>query len=325
MIGSVRKMTDSAPTILDVARHAGVSRTSVSRVLNEPDRVSPAILKRVHDAAEALHYVPNNIARGLRSGRTGLIALLVGDIAQPFHGSLAQSVARAAEIRGMGVVLYDLAHSTVRLDDVLRKLLRQGVDGIILATADDISTEPIKATISACLAQGLPIVTGVEQAGVDGVDTVHADHSEGARLAVKALRQAGSKSPALLVGDATSPLARQLIIGAGGATVIVTEYSFEAAVEAVLALDADIDALIIATLPMALGATSALAGQNRKIPVVVCEEVPLAHQVTPSFTTSAVATEATGEEMVRLVAAAIDHTTVERTQLRARLIRRETF
>ncbi|HEY5222041.1 MAG TPA: LacI family DNA-binding transcriptional regulator [Microbacteriaceae bacterium] len=321
----MRNTAASAPTILDVARRAGVSRTTVSRVLNEPDRVSPAILKRVKEATDALHYAPNSIARGLRSGRTGMIALLVGDIAQPFHGSLAQAVAGAAERRGMGVVLYDLAHSTSRLEDVLRKLLRQGVDGIILATADDISTDPVKATISELVAQGLPIVTGVEQAGVEGVATVLTDHSHSARIAIEALRQAGSTSPALLVADVNSPLARQLIIGARGATVIVAGYTFEAAADAVLALNTDVDALIVATIPMALGAMSALATQNRKMPVVVCEEVPLAHQVTPSFTTSAVATQATGEEMVRLVATEIGHTPIEPTQLTAQLIRRETF
>lgn len=325
MIGSVRKTAEPAPTILDVARRAGVSRTSVSRVLNEPDRVSPAILKRVEDAVEALHYLPNSIARGLRSGRTGLIALLVGDIAQPFHGSLAQSVASAAEKRGMGVLLYDLAHSTTRLEGVLHKLLRQGVDGIILATADDIATEPVRAAINECVTQGLPIITGVEQPGVKGATTVLADHGESTRIGIAALKQAGHTSPALLVGDGSSPIARQLIGGATGATVVVAGYTFEASAAVSLGLEASVDALIVATLPMALGAMSALADQNREMPVIVCEEVPLAHQVTPSFTTSAVATESIGEEMVRLVTAEISHTPIERIQLTARLIRRETF
>lgn len=318
------KPSESA-TILDVARRAGVSRTTVSRVLNEPDRVSPDTLKRVQDAAEALNYAPNSFARGLRSGRTGVIALLVGDISQPFHGSLAQAVAAAAEERGLGVMLYDLGHSTARLESVLRKLPRQGVDGLIIATADDISTAAVADAVADARAQGLAVVTGVEQFGVEGIAFVRTEHAEAPRLALEKLAAAGAQRPALLLGDKHGPIGRQLVLGAGEATVIEAGYSFSRAADAVHALGPEHDALVVTTIPMALGAMSALAAIGRQLPIIVCEEVPLAAHVTPAFSTAAVPPEETGREMVRLMAALLDGTQVEPRVLRPVYTGRESF
>ncbi|WP_033289724.1 LacI family DNA-binding transcriptional regulator [Amycolatopsis jejuensis] len=318
-------MTDAAgspATILDVARRAGVSRTTVSRVLNEPDRVTTDTRNRVLDAARELRYAPSSVARGLRSGRTGMIALLVGDISQPFHGCLAQSVVAAAEQRGLGVQLHDLGHSTARLEAVLRKLPQHRVDGIVLATADDVSTGSIRAAVGECAAKGLAIVTGVEQ-GVEGMTAVHTDHSAVTRSAFRALADAGASSPALLVGDVQSPIARQLAAGADGARVVAVGYGFEGARDAVAQLGQEVDALVVATTPMALGALSALGG--RQVPVVVCEEVPLAGYVRPGLSTSAVRPEVTGEEMVRLIDCLLREIPFERRLLTPELIRRETF
>ncbi|MCW4460065.1 LacI family DNA-binding transcriptional regulator [Microbacterium sp. MPKO10] len=319
------KPVESNATILDVARRAGVSRTTVSRVLNEPDRVSKDTLQRVQEAATALNYSPNSFARGLRSGRTDVIALLVGDISQPFHGSLAQAVVEAAEERGFGVMLYDLGHSTARLEDVLRKLPRQGVDGMIIATADDISTSSISDAVNECLDQGLAIVTGVEQFEVDGITSVLTDYREGTQLAMEALATEGLQRPALLLGDRNGPIGKRLVAGAPHATVYDVGYTFDDVESVVQALTHDHDALIVATLPMALGAMSALTRAGRSLPIIVCEEVPFAAQVTPAFSTSAVPPQETGREMVRLVDAIIGSIPIEPRALHATLTRRESF
>lgn len=321
----VTKKGESAATILDVARRAGVSRTTVSRVLNEPDKVTADTLKRVTDAATALRYAPSSVARGLRSGRTGLIALLVGDISQPFHGSLAQAVAAASEKRGLGVMLYDLGHSTSRLEDVLHKLQRQQVDGLIIATADNIATPQVRSAIEDCLAQGMAVVTSIEQFGLSEVIAVDLDHRQGARLASEALSAAGYHATALVLGDSASPISRRIIEGAGAAHVIDAAYSFEATADAVRELPGDVDSLIVSTLPMALGARAGLAASGRDLPIIVCEDVPLAAHVHPSFTTSAVSPEPNGEEMVRLIDAALKGTPVDHHRLVPALVRRESF
>lgn len=321
---AVSRAPETKATILDVARQAGVSRTTVSRVLNEPDRVSQGTLKRVQDATEALRYSPNSVARGLRSGRTGVIALLVGDVAQPFHGRLAQSVATAAEEVGLGVMLYDLGHSAARLETVLGKLPRQGVDGVIIATADDISTDSISDSIRECRAQGIVMVTGVEQS-VEGVTSVRSDLRGVSQLAVQALTDEGVRHPALLLGDRNGAIGRQLAEGASGAMVVEVGYTFEDVAEAVGSLDHEYDALVVATLPMALGARASLMKADRHLPIVLCEEVPFAAQVTPAFTTVGIHPDESGREMVRLVDAQIGERDIERKLLTAVLTRRDSF
>ncbi|WP_166851218.1 LacI family DNA-binding transcriptional regulator [Isoptericola sp. BMS4] len=314
-----------AATILDVARAAGVSRTTVSRVLNDPHHVSPDTLKRVRDAADALQYSPSGAARGLRGGRTGLVALLVGDIAQPFHGALAKAVVAAAENRGLGVVLHDLGHRTDRLESILRKLPRQQVDGVVIATADSLANGPVVAAVEDCLRHGTAVVTGVEQLDVPGVVSLRSGHDTGARLAAEALAAEGFDRPALLLGDRTGPFARQLAAGAPAADVLETGYDFDGAARATRDLPAHVDSLLVATLPMALGASAGLADAGRELPVVVCEDVPLAAQLRPAFTTSAITPESTGEEMIRLLDATVRGEPVTPTRLTARLVRRDTF
>ena len=112
-------------------------------------------------------------------------------------------------------------------------------------------------------------------------------------------------------------------MGADGARIIDAAYTFDAAAEAARILPEDVDSLIIGTTPMALGAMSGLA--TRSLPIIVCEEVPLARQVRPSLTTSAVPPEEIGEEMIRLIVSTLDRRPIERRTLIPQLSRRESF
>jgi DNA-binding LacI/PurR family transcriptional regulator len=129
----------------------------------------------------------------------------------------------------------------------------------------------------------------------------------------------------LLVGDINSPLARQLAAGAGDARIIGVGYGFEGACHAIAQLGPEIDALVVATTPMALGAVTALARLHRQIPVVVCEEVPLAGQITPTLSTCAVRPEIIGEEMVRIIESMLAGAPIERRLLAPEMTRRDSF
>ena len=85
------------PTIVDVARSAGVSVSTVSRVVRDHPDVGQQTRARVHEAIDSLGYRPSPIARALVSGQTRLLALLVSDIANPFYPQLAKSVEQAAK------------------------------------------------------------------------------------------------------------------------------------------------------------------------------------------------------------------------------------
>src|SRR5512133_1263085 len=94
-------------TIRDVARRSGVSAMTVSRVINANERVSPATRRRVEQAISDLGYVPSRLARGLSRQKTGALALIVPDVANPFFTMIvrgAEDVARRADYR---VILCD--------------------------------------------------------------------------------------------------------------------------------------------------------------------------------------------------------------------------
>ena len=92
-------------TIKDVARLAGVSSMTVSRVINESERVSPATRRRVEEAIAELGYVPSRLARGLIRQRTGTIALIVPDVANPFFTLIVRGAEDVARRAGYRIIL----------------------------------------------------------------------------------------------------------------------------------------------------------------------------------------------------------------------------
>ncbi|MFJ9589338.1 LacI family DNA-binding transcriptional regulator [Streptomyces acidicola] len=126
------------PTLDDVARRAGVSKSTASRALSRPDIVAPATRARVHDAAVALGFEPSRVARALAHGRTGLIALVVPDLENSFFTPIVNGAqARAAQA---GVQLTVAVHEADD-HDALSRLARQ-VDGFLITaprgTDDDL-------------------------------------------------------------------------------------------------------------------------------------------------------------------------------------------
>ena len=93
-------------TIYDIARHVGVSAGTVSRALSRPDKVLPATRARIEQAAAALGYVPNTVAR-TKTQRSGKILVTVPDIANPFFAQILQGAEEAAQAVGYAVLLGD--------------------------------------------------------------------------------------------------------------------------------------------------------------------------------------------------------------------------
>ena len=122
-----------APTIHDVARLAGVSIKTVSNVLNDYPHIRPTTKQRVLDAIETLGYTPNLTARGLRSGRTGLISLVIPDLRNAYFAELADTVMRAAEAQGLTVVIAQSGGQRERELDLLRGAGARMVDGILFS------------------------------------------------------------------------------------------------------------------------------------------------------------------------------------------------
>lgn len=134
----VRKQGDKSnnPTMHDVARLAGVAQSTVSRVLNGSDSfvpISDETRQRVMDAVQALEYQPNMIARSLRTQRTQMIAVMIGDISNAFYHPIVRAVQDIAGARDYEVLISNSDHLYENEARFLRSVLRRPVDGIIMA------------------------------------------------------------------------------------------------------------------------------------------------------------------------------------------------
>ena len=131
------------PRMVDVARRAGVSQKTVSNVFNGYVHVSPQVRSRVQQAVADLGYVPNNTARTLRTGRTGIIALAVPNIASPYFAELATHLSVAAEQRGFTILMDQTDGSLEREQRIAAGLRQHLIDGLVFSpltmTAAEIS------------------------------------------------------------------------------------------------------------------------------------------------------------------------------------------
>jgi len=123
-------------TIRDIARMTGVSVSTVSLALSKPDRVGAKTLNKILAAAKEVGYVADPIARGLASGRTQLIGMVVADISNPFFGALLKAVEGAAAARGYLVIMSDSGGLAAREREILDLLQAHRVAGIVLQSSD---------------------------------------------------------------------------------------------------------------------------------------------------------------------------------------------
>lgn len=311
---------NSSATILDVAAAAGVSRTTVSRVLNDPHAVKPETVERVREAVASLNFVPSSSARSMRTGRSNTIALLVGDASQPFQSALSKAVARSAEERGLSVLLCDLDHNEERLLTFLKKLPRQGVDGVVIATGDEIHGERVVEALNFVRQAGTPVVLSGRPLPGEAVGVI-IDFRAIAEEATRRLVELGSCRPALVLGDESSYVGRLWSAGYTAAlgetrveaTVVRSRFSETSSMEQLLSLfraASRVDGVVAGTVPLALSAVRAAKCAGLRVPddirIIACEEVKLADQLVPSITTVAVTPEATGDALVRSLTALID-------------------
>ncbi|WP_278103719.1 LacI family DNA-binding transcriptional regulator [Microbacterium proteolyticum] len=176
----------SRPKLQDVAAHAGVSVTTVSRVLNNRGYLSDDIRRRVDDAVTALGYRPNEIARSLIGQRSTLVGLIVPTVADPFFGELATHVEGALAESGYKMLLCDCHDTPEREERYLDLLQGNRVDGIISSTHN--------RDVAGYGRADLPIVA-IDRRLSEGIPTVHSDNRTGGLLAAEHLISRGSRSP----------------------------------------------------------------------------------------------------------------------------------
>lgn len=185
-------------TVRDVARRAGVSPATVSRALGNQTAVSPDLRQRVLDAANELGYRPNAMARGLRQGRSNVVALLVGDIEQSHFSSLTKHVQAALAASGTDLMLHNLEHREERLTRILRQAPALQLNGIVLAASDAFSRAAADEIV-AVRRTGIPFVAAGQDLTWAGVPSVTYDERAAARHSVEHLLAQGG-APCAYVG-----------------------------------------------------------------------------------------------------------------------------
>lgn len=190
------------PTIYEVARVAGVSPATVSRVFNGAN-VSPEKARRVREAAQSLSYTPSLVARTLRLQNSEAIALVIPDIENPFFTSLARGVEDVAQEAGYSVVLCNTDEDHDKESRYLDIAVSANMAGVILAAAG--STSDVTKLIS----RGRPVVA-VDRSPHDAdIDAVVVDNRAGGRAATRALVDQGFRRIACITGPADVETATQ--------------------------------------------------------------------------------------------------------------------
>ncbi|MEU4219336.1 LacI family DNA-binding transcriptional regulator [Actinoplanes sp. NPDC026623] len=192
-------MTHRRPTMNDVARAAGVSLKTVSRVVNGELTVDPALAARVRAAIGSLNYRRHLGASMLRrkDRRTGTIGLLVEDVGNPFSAALHRAVEDEARARGVHVLAGSLDEDPDRERDLVRAFARRHADGLILAPAG-----PDQGYLAADLPPDVPVVFVQRPATGFAGDCVLARDAAGAVRAVRHLIAYGHRRIAFLGGRA---------------------------------------------------------------------------------------------------------------------------
>lgn len=178
--------TANKVTSLDVAKRAGVSRSAVSRVFTPGASVSERTAKKVRDAAEALGYRPNVLARAMLTGKSKIIGLVVAYLDNHFYPTVLELLSDALEREGYHVLVFMASHTASDIEDVVSQILDYQVDGLVLASvalSSDLADR--------CRASGVPVVLFNRMLETDGELAVVSDNRAGGRMAADHFVQTG--------------------------------------------------------------------------------------------------------------------------------------
>lgn len=185
-----------ALTVHDIARLADVSAMTVSRALNHPERVSPALLAKVQEVVRNTGFVPNGMAGGLRSSRARLVAAVLPTLVGPVFQETIQSLSQALDAQGYQLMIGQSGYDISREDALLDAIIRRRPDGIVLT---GIMHSP--AGRRQLLASGIPVVETWDLTPTPIDMLVGFSNEEiGASVCVY-LHQRGYRRPALMCGD----------------------------------------------------------------------------------------------------------------------------
>jgi LacI family transcriptional regulator len=285
-------------TMSDVARHAGVDVSTVSRALNERTAklLRSETVERVHDAARTLGYHPNQLARGLRTQKSHTVGMLLPDLTNPFFPPIVRGLEDALDDHGYTLIVGNTDNDDRREEITLRSLVSRQIDGLVVATAHTAGEERLGAL-------ALPIVLVNRRGHDDSAPAVVPDDSAGVADAVDHLLALGHRRIAHLAGPADTSTGRARAAafearcrdaGVFDAELVEPTAVFsvdegQAAAERLLARRPDVTAVFAANDLLAVGCLRTLRADGRRVPedvsLVGCNDMPLVDLIDPPLTT----------------------------------------
>ncbi|NCC75568.1 MAG: LacI family transcriptional regulator [Clostridia bacterium] len=322
-------------TLKDVAKLAGVTVTTVSRVLNNRGYISHETRGKVMSAMKSLDYQPNELARSLIFQRSRIIGVIVPSIAHPFFGLLVNALEYEATKRGYKILLANSRHDEEKELAYLDMLKRNKVDGIILASR----TIEIKPFLNA----NLPLLSYDRELSPD-IPMVSADNFEGGRLIARHLIARGCRNLLYISGSSN---VRQFSTQRGNGFLEVCEASgrhfavfeteeasfdslqYEASITKALDKNPQIDGIFASSDVIAAQVIRQLTARGKRVPddirVAGFDDVQIASLLQPALTTVHQPIEAMAVQMLEILERKMNGTpTPSKTILPVELVIRES-
>lgn len=177
-------------TIIDIAKAAGVSKSTASRALTGNGYTSEKVRRRVLAAAERLHYIPDAHARQLRAQTSNIIGVVVSQLENSFYADLASGAAHEAKNRGYITLLFDDDSTS----DILEAMLTMRVAGVVITPTDEKTTNLL-------LANNIPVVEADRVTATDRCDSVSVNNHDAVAIATRDLLDKGHRHIALLLDE----------------------------------------------------------------------------------------------------------------------------
>lgn len=303
-------------SIREVARLAGVSPATVSRVFNGTAKVDEEKVKRVQKVIEETGFVPNEVARSLFKKSSKIIGIIIPNVETPYFSQLVKAIEGEAYQNGYRVILCNTGRSTEKEKADIQMLTRMNADGLIMITSD----ESIRPELKECR---IPIVMIDRRfAQAEGIVCILADHYKGGRIATEHLIQCGCKNVVNILGPQIYSGCRVRYQGYKDVCTeygieeqcIESDYTFEAglqAAEEVLRRFPKVDGVITCNDVVALSVYKVFQKAGYSVPdkvqIVGYDNVDLARIVTPEITTVEQPIRMMGKKAMEMVMREIEH------------------
>jgi LacI family transcriptional regulator len=305
----------------DVAVRAGVSKTTVSRVLNGKDDIDPDTAARVRRVIDELGYVPSARAVSLARGRTRVIGMLVPSLTWEWVGEVLQGVVDVVQAEGYGLLLFSATQGEESIRRFASQVSAKAFDGLVA-----IEPEGTLEYLTELHAGGLPVVLVDDRENRPQFPSVAPANRDGGASAARHLLDIGRRHPLVVMGPRELGCSQERLAGFAGACreagvtidsdhIVDGDFTFEAgraSVTRALATGLAFDCVFAHNDLSAAGALRAIHDAGLRVPddvaVVGFDDVPLASYTEPTLTTVHQPLREMGERATRFLMALLDGT-----------------